>query len=104
MVRPRASAACTSAWRCRVLFARWPWAGGWIAGAVSGWLAPSRRQERCRAAARPTAQGQGDRAQRLAQPGRAPCVAAGQPGDLLGEGDPRARVVLAEEPADLQVD
>jgi hypothetical protein len=52
----------------------------------------------------PAAQGQRDRAQRLAQAGGAPGVAAGQAGDLLGERGPGARVVLAEEPADLQMD
>jgi hypothetical protein len=52
----------------------------------------------------PATQGQGDRAQRLAQPGGAPGIKASQTGDLFGECGFAARVVAAEEPPDLQTD
>jgi hypothetical protein len=53
---------------------------------------------------RAAGQRQRDLFQQVPQPGGAPLVPAGQPGDLLGERDHRACQVAAAEPAGLQHD
>jgi hypothetical protein len=67
-------------------------------------VAGRRRQPAAQPRAGPAAQRQRNRCQRLAEPGGAPGMPAGQAGDLLGERAALARVIAAGEPADLQVD